>query len=125
MDSRYYDRLSNGDLAAAAGISRSHFIREFRRAFGEPPHRYLLTRRLERAASLLRLTDEPITEVCHRVGLTSVGSFTTSFTRAFGQSPQAYRATRPPLENEALVPACILRTWLRPHLAAPQREPSE
>ena len=125
IDSRYSDELSVSDLAAVAGISRAHFIREFRRAFGEPPHQYLLSRRLERAASMLRLTDEPITDICHSVGLRSVGSFTTSFTRAFGQPPHAYRASRPPLGNEAWIPACIVRTWLRPHVALPRREPSE
>src|SRR5918911_5530884 len=89
-DARYFERLGVDDLAQAAGLSRAHFSREFRRTFGESPHAYLLTRRLERAAALLRLTDRPVVEVCFAVGLTSVGSFTTSFRRAFGKSPTEY-----------------------------------
>ena len=84
------------DLAAAAGLSRAHFSREFRRAFGESPHAYLLTRRLERAAALLRSTDHSVAEICFSVGLQSLGSFTTSFTRTYGVSPTAYRAAFPP-----------------------------
>ena len=83
-------------MAAAAGLSRAHFSREFRRAFGESPHQYLLTRRLERAAWLLRTTDRSVADVCFSVGLASVGSFTTSFTRTFGVSPTVYRAQFPP-----------------------------
>src|SRR5215475_4257263 len=78
-DARYADPLGVDDMAAAAGLSRAHFSREFRRAFGESPHGYLLTRRLERAAALLRNTDRSVAEICLDVGLTSVGSFTTLF----------------------------------------------
>ena len=78
------------DLARAAGLSRAHFSREFRGAFGESPHAYLLTRRLERAAALLRTTDHSVADICFSVGLQSVGSFTTSFTRTYGRSPTAY-----------------------------------
>jgi AraC-like DNA-binding protein len=113
-DLRYAEPLTVAELAAAAGLSRSHFSREFRRAFGESPHVYLLTRRLERAASLLRNTDYPIADICYQVGLTSVGSFTTSFTRMFGKSPAAYRAAYPPAADQAMVPACILRFYGRP-----------
>jgi len=102
------------DMARAAGLSRAHFSREFRRTFGESPHAYLLTRRLERAASLLRMTDRPVTEVCWSVGLQSLGSFTTSFTRTYGMSPTAYRAAYPPAADQALVPACVLRAYGRP-----------
>ena len=63
-DARYFEPLSVGDLAAAAGLSRAHFSREFRRAFGETPHAYLLTRRLERAAALLRTTDRSVADIC-------------------------------------------------------------
>ena len=98
----------------AAGLSRAHFSREFRRAFGESPHAYLLTRRLERAASLLRTTDHSVAEICLDVGLQSVGSFTTSFTRTYGESPTAYRAQFPPAADHALVPACVLRAYGRP-----------
>lgn len=113
-DGRYAEPLTVDDLAAAAGLSRAHFSREFRRAFGESPHAYLLTRRLERAAALLRTTDHTVAEVCFAVGLQSVGSFTTSFTRAFGRSPTAYRAAFPPAAHQARVPTCVLRVYGRP-----------
>jgi transcriptional regulator GlxA family with amidase domain len=113
-DARYAEPLGVDDLAAAAGLSRAHFSREFRAAFGETPHAYLLTRRLERAASLLRTTDRSISDVCFSVGLKSIGSFTTSFTRTFGKSPAAYREAYPPAADQALVPACVLRLWGRP-----------
>lgn len=113
-DARYAEALTVDDLAAAAGLSRAHFSREFRRAFGETPHAYLLTRRLERAAALLRTTDRSVAEVCLDVGLQSVGSFTTSFSRMFGVSPTAYRASFPPASAWAQVPACVVRRHARP-----------
>jgi len=113
-DARYFEPLEVSDLARAAGLSRAHFSREFRRAFGESPHAYLLTRRLERAAALLRSTDRPVADICLSVGLRSIGSFTTSFTRTFGVSPTAYRAAFPPASAHALVPACVVRVYARP-----------
>jgi AraC-like DNA-binding protein len=113
-DARYHEPLDVDDLAGAAGLSRAHFSREFRRAFGESPHAYLLTRRLERAAALLRGTDRSVAEICFEVGLRSIGSFTTSFTRTFGSSPTAYRAAFPPASSRAVVPACVLRVYGRP-----------
>ena len=113
-DARYSEPLKVSDLAGAAGLSRAHFSREFRAAFGESPHQYLLTRRLERAAALLRTTDNSVAEVCFAVGLSSVGSFTTSFGRMFGMSPTAYRAAHPPAAAYALIPTCVLRTHGRP-----------
>jgi AraC-like DNA-binding protein len=113
-DARYADPLDVDDLAAVAGLSRAHFSREFRRAFGESPHAYLLTRRLERAASLLRTTDHSVAEVCFSVGLQSLGSFTTSFTRTYGMSPTAYRAAYPPAVHLAVVPSCVTRFYGRP-----------
>lgn len=113
-DARYAEPLGVADMARAAGLSRAHFSREFRRAFGESPHVYLLTRRLERAAAMLRLTDHPIADVCFAVGLHSIGSFTTSFHRMFGKSPAAYRASFPPASDFALIPACIVRRYGRP-----------
>ena len=112
-DARYAESLDVNDLAGAAGLSRAHFSREFRRAFGESPHAYLLTRRLERAAALLRSTDRTVADICFSVGLKSVGSFTTSFTRAYGRSPTAYRAEYPPASQHALIPACVLRAYGR------------
>ena len=114
IDARYREPLDVPTLARAARLSEAHFSREFRRAFGESPHQYLLTRRLERAAALLRNTDRPIAEVCFAVGLRSVGSFTTSFGRAFGVSPGAYRAAHPPALQRARVPTCVLQAWGRP-----------
>jgi AraC-like DNA-binding protein len=113
-DARYFERLSVDDLARAAGLSRAHFSREFRRTFGESPHSYLLTRRLERAAALLRSTDRQVMEICLSVGLQSVGSFTTSFTRTYGCSPLAYRASFPPAAQRAMVPTCVARVYGRP-----------
>ena len=113
-DARYFEPLSVDDLAAAAGLSRAHFSREFRRAFGESPHGYLLTRRLERAAALLRSTDHSVAEICFDVGLQSVGSFTTSFKRTYGVTPTAYRAQFPPAAHRAIVPSCVVRFYARP-----------
>jgi AraC-like DNA-binding protein len=113
-DGRYSEPLTVVDMARAAGLSRAHFSREFRRVFGESPHVYLLTRRLERAAALLRTTDTPVADICFAVGLESVGSFTTSFTRMHGMPPTAYRARFPPAAAHALIPACVLRAYGRP-----------
>src|SRR6476619_1835322 len=106
-DARYFEPLDVGDMARAAGLSRAHFSREFRRAFGEPPHTYLLTRRLERAAALLRNTDRTVADICMAVGLSSVGSFTTSFGRIYGMSPQAYRDAFPPALRHVRIPMCV------------------
>jgi AraC-like DNA-binding protein len=113
-DARYAEPLDVDEMARAAGLSRAHFSREFRRAFGESPHAYLLTRRLERAAALLRTTDRSVADICFSVGLQSVGSFTTSFTRTYGRSPTAYRAAFPPAAAYAIVPACVVRAYGRP-----------
>ena len=113
-DGGYAEPLSVDDLANAAGLSRAHFSREFRRVFGESPHAYLLTRRLERAAALLRATDRSVVEICFEVGLRGVGSFTTSFTRTYGMTPTAYRASFPPASQYALIPTCVLRAHGRP-----------
>jgi len=122
-DARYFERIGVDDLAAAAGLSRAHFTREFGRAFGESPHSYLLTRRLERAAALLRTTDRSVGEICLDVGLQSVGSFTTSFSRTFGVSPTAYRAKFPPATHHARVPACVVRFYGRPQNGTSRRSP--
>ncbi len=113
-DARYFEPLGVDDLSRAAGLSRAHFSREFRRAFGESPHAYLLTRRLERAAALLRNTDRSVVDICFSVGLKSLGSFTTCFTRTYGMSPTAYRATFPPAADQAMIPACVVRFYGRP-----------
>jgi AraC-like DNA-binding protein len=113
-DARYREPLDVPALARAARLSPAHFSREFRRAFGESPHQYLLTRRLERAAALLRNTDRSVADICFTVGLCSVGSFTTSFGRAFGCSPTTYRAAYPPAATRARIPTCVLLAWARP-----------
>ncbi len=86
----------------------------FTRTFGEPPRAYLQTRRLERAAALLRYTDRSVADICTMVGLTSVGSFTTSFARVYGMPPAAYRASMPPAVIHAQVPSCVLQRDTRP-----------
>jgi len=113
-DSRYFEPLSVADLAAAAGLSPAHFSRQFKRAFSESPHQYLLTRRLERAAALLRTSDWPIADICFAVGAQSIGSFTTSFRRMFGQTPCAYRAMYPPAEWYVRIPRCVAQAYGRP-----------
>jgi AraC-like DNA-binding protein len=116
-DARYSERVDVADMAGAARLSKAHFSREFRRTFGESPHHYLLTRRLERAAALLRMTDWTVGEICVSVGLQSLSSFTTSFKRTFGESPTEYRAKQPAAKLHARVPSCVLRTYLRPETA--------
>jgi AraC-like DNA-binding protein len=113
-DARYREPLDIRALARAAHLSEAHFSREFRRAFGETPHQYLLTRRLERAAALLRNTDRTVAEICLAVGLRSVGSFTTSFGRTYGLSPTAYRAAQQPAVTHARIPTCVLLAYARP-----------
>ena len=113
-DARYAEPLTVDDLAAAASLSRAHFSREFRRAFGETPYSYLLSRRLERAATLLRGTEYTVADICMQVGLTSVGSFTTSFTRAYGVTPTQYRAQFPSAATLARIPLCVLKAYGRP-----------
>ena len=113
VDARYREPLDVQALARAAKLSPAHFSREFRRAFGESPHQYLLIRRLERAAALLRTTDRSVADICFTVGLRSVGSFTTSFGRMFGMSPTEYKAAHPPATNRARIPTCVLLGWAR------------
>ena len=114
VDARYFERLLVADLAAAAGLSPAHFSRRFKQMFGESPHQYLLTRRLERAAALLRTTDWTVATVCFAVGWESVGSFTTSFHRVFGESPQTYRNHFPPAERHVRIPRCVALAYGRP-----------
>jgi AraC-like DNA-binding protein len=112
---RHYDEpIGVAAMAEAAGLSQAHFTRAFRATFGITPHGYLLTRRLERAAALLRHTDHSIADICMAVGLTSVGSFTTSFGRMFGRTPTQYRAAYPPVAARFPLPSCVVRAHTRP-----------
>jgi transcriptional regulator GlxA family with amidase domain len=104
-------------IATVSGVSEAHFARSFKRAFGVPPHRYLLTLRLEQAKRLLRDTDLPITDIAFACGWRSLGTFGRTFRDVLGESPGAFRARGPsdPEELEA-VPACVLRAAARPDL---------
>jgi AraC-like DNA-binding protein len=113
-DHSFAEPLDVPELARAAGLSSAHFSRLFREAFGVTPHGYLLTRRLERAAALLRATDHSVARICAEVGLSSVGSFTTSFSRMFGSSPAAYRQAHPAAHERVPVPECVVRAYGRP-----------
>jgi AraC-like DNA-binding protein len=105
-DARYFEPLSVADLAGAAGLSPAYFSRQFKRSFG--------TRRLERAAALLRTSDWSIAEICFAVGANGLGSFTTSFGRMFGQTPSNYRAAYPPAESQLRIPKCVAQAYGRP-----------
>jgi AraC-like DNA-binding protein len=114
IDARYAEPLDLDALARAACVSRWHLVRSFRGAFGETPHRYLLTRRMERAAALLRDTDHAVIDICHEVGLHSVGSFTSAFKSWFGVTPTAYRRSLPPVDQRVPLPACVVMAAARP-----------
>ena len=122
-DARYTEELTVADMAREAGLSTAHFSREFTRVFGETPHAYLLTRRLERAATLLRTTDRRVADVCFMVGLGSVGSFTTSFRRVYAMTPTEYRRAFPPAASRAIVPSCMVRFYGRPQNRTFSRRP--
>ena len=113
-DRRYAESVSVADMARAAHLSAAHFSREFRRTFGESPHQYLLTRRLERAAALLRTTDWSVARICIAVGVQSQGTFTTSFRTHFGQTPTVYRTMFKPATALAVIPMCVTRVYGRP-----------
>jgi AraC-like DNA-binding protein len=113
-DRLYAEPVTVDDMARVAHLSSAHFSREFRRTFGESPHQYLLTRRLERAAALLRTTDWSVARICIAVGVQSQATFTTSFRTHFGQTPTAYRATFKPAAALAVVPMCVTRVYGRP-----------
>ena len=115
MDRAYAAPLDVPALARSAHVSESHFSRSFKAAFGETPHRYLLTRRIERAKALLRDGETPVTDVCLAVGFTSLGSFSATFARLVGESPTAYRArARHELADLARLPGCLVKRHTRP-----------
>ncbi|MFI6423664.1 helix-turn-helix domain-containing protein [Promicromonospora sp. NPDC050880] len=110
IDRSFAEPLDVAALAAVAHVSPSHFIRAFKAAFGETPHRYLQRRRIERAMALLRDTATPVTEVSVAVGFQSLGTFSRTFHDIVGSSPTSYRRTAAPL----LAPGCFTRAWTRP-----------
>jgi transcriptional regulator GlxA family with amidase domain len=112
MDRSYAEPLDVRRLAAIALVSEAHFIRSFRDAFGETPHRYLQRRRVERAMFLLRTTDRPVTDVCLSVGFTSLGTFSRTFRDIVGESPSAYRAWAS--RERWTAPTCFAMAWTRP-----------
>ena len=117
MDAASHEAWPIKRLAEVSAISEAHFARSFKRAFGLPPHRYLLTRRIEQAATLLRDTDLDITEIAFATGWESLGTFGRIFRDITGQSPgalrQEARAGVPALDR---VPACVLKAAQRPDL---------
>lgn len=112
VDRDFAQPLDVPALARVAFMSPSHFARRFRAVFGETPHEYVMTRRVERAMALLRRGDMTVTEVCLAVGCTSLGSFSTRFTELVGVPPSAYAAQ----DHSRLrpVPGCVLKQALRP-----------
>jgi transcriptional regulator GlxA family with amidase domain len=113
MDREYARPLDVEALASAAGLSRAHFIRSFRAAFGETPGRYLQRRRIERAMALLRQTDRSVTEICLDVGFSSLGTFSRTFGDVLGMSPSAYRERTRALAR-VHVPSCFAMKYNRP-----------
>jgi AraC-like DNA-binding protein len=110
IDARYYEPLDVAALARSAHASQAHFARSFKRAFGETPHQYLLTRRMERAKHLLRESGMSVTEVSLEVGFRSLGSFSATFKRIVGTTPREFRRRMP----AAGIPTCYLMAWDRP-----------
>jgi AraC-like DNA-binding protein len=113
VDNRYSEPLDLGILAREAHVSPRHFSRSFRRIFGETPHQYLISRRLERARHLLRTTGLSVAQICLEVGFTSVGSFTTTFTRHVGVSPTTFRKAYAGPSDADRVPLCFAMAWAR------------
>jgi transcriptional regulator GlxA family with amidase domain len=113
MDREYASPLDVAALARAALMSTAHFSRRFRATYGETPHSYLMTRRIERAKALLRRGDLSVTEVCMAVGCSSLGSFSARFTELVGETPTAYRTRDHGVL--ASVPGCIAKDLTRPN----------
>lgn len=117
MDAASHEEWPVSRLARVSGVSQAHFARSFRQAFGVPPHRYLLTRRLERATALLRDTDLPITEIAFQTGWNSLGTFGRVFRDVTGESPGELRAREKAAEHQlGPVPPCFLSAAHRPGL---------
>jgi AraC-like DNA-binding protein len=122
IDREYAEPLDVEALARGVHMSAGHLSREFKRAYGEPPYAYLMTRRIERAMALLRRGDLSVTEVCFEVGCQSLGTFSTRFTELVGMPPGAYRQAN--AGGEAETPSCITKQVTRPIRSAPARSAS-
>ncbi len=117
MDAAPHEEWPVRRLARVSGVSEAHFARSFKQAFGIPPHRYLLTRRIERAVALLRDTDLSITEIAFQTGWSSLGTFGRTFRDVTGASPGVIRAReRAAMRELSRVPPCFLSAAMRPHL---------
>src|SRR5438874_9919099 len=114
MDRSYAEPLDVRAVAAVAHLSEAHFIRSFRAAFGETPHRYLQRRRVERSMFLLRETDRSVTDICFDVGFTSRGTFSRTFREIVGETPSTYRVGNGPM----VAPNCYQMWATRPVVAA-------
>jgi transcriptional regulator GlxA family with amidase domain len=112
MDREYAEALDVEALARGAGMSAGHFSREFKRAYGETPYAYLMTRRIERAMALLRDTDLSVTDICFAVGCQSLGTFSTRFAELVGMPPTEYRQSA--AGSTADLAACITKHAKRP-----------
>jgi AraC-like DNA-binding protein len=112
IDREYAQPLDVEALARDAHMSAGHFSREFRRAYGESPYSYLMTRRVERAMALLRSGDLSVTEVCFEVGCSSLGTFSSRFTELVGVPPSVYR--REASRATAGMPPCVAKQVTRP-----------
>jgi len=123
IDREHAQPLDVEALARGAHMSAGHLSREFRRAYGESPYAYLMTRRIERAMALLRRGDLSVTEVCFAVGCSSLGTFSTRFTELVGMPPSTYR--RLAAESAPGLPACVVKQVTRPvrNREAPAPEP--
>lgn len=117
MDAAPHEDWPVRRLARVSCVSDAHFARSFKQAFGLPPHRYLLTRRIEQATSLLRDTNLPITDIAFRTGWNSLGTFTRTFHDITGQTPRTVRAHQRSAQHHLHhVPLCFLRAAQRPDL---------
>ena len=112
IDREYAQPLDVEALARGVNMSAGHLSREFRRAYGEPPYAYLMTRRIERAMALLRRGDLSVTEVCFAVGCSSLGNFCSRFTELVGVPPSVYR--RQAARATAGMPSCVAKQVTRP-----------
>jgi transcriptional regulator GlxA family with amidase domain len=115
MDAASHEEWPVRRLARVSGVSQAHFARSFKQAFGVPPHRYLLTRRIERAKHLLTTTEDSVLEIALAVGFESAASFSRAFRRVVGVSPRAFRRLPAGSPPEG-VPTCVLMAWTRPVL---------